>query len=273
MYCQTPLKIPLRQYSSESAEKLDAGALHGLTPRSGGDAAPRAEDAGAPARGAHGPLGIGAVAAGKAPAHRHALVLVLGLRARLVRARVTVAVTFVVGALVVVVPVDALHCELVAAGRLELALGQHRGLARVDLDLLREDVSVDDAAHQVAARRHRESERVARPDGNIRDGHAARQVDDFERRLGARDLEGARARRQHGEDDVLTATQREVEARVLRCARQARALAHRVLLGVVEGLRECDVAVACAIGGPEQAGREVVREERTVHVDGLVRVL
>src|SRR6185437_2423943 len=65
----------------------------------------------------------------------------------------------------------------------------------------------------------------------------------------------------------------EVEARVLGYGGEAGAVADRSLLGVVEGLLEGDVAVARSVGGAQEAGHEVVREEGAAEALGLVRVL
>src|SRR6185437_1464655 len=65
----------------------------------------------------------------------------------------------------------------------------------------------------------------------------------------------------------------EVEARVLGYGGEAGAVADRSLLGVVEGLLEGDVAIARAVGGAQEAGHEVVGEERSAEGLRLVRVL
>jgi len=59
---------------------------------------------------------------------------------------------------------------------------------------------------------------------------------------------------------------------MLRGLGQAGAVANGPLPRVVESLLKRDVSIAFAIRGAPEAGREVVREERTANAVGLVRV-
>ena len=164
-----------------------------------------------------------------------------------------------------------LQREALAAGQLELRVGEHHRGAGGDVDLLGVDATVAHAADYVAAGHEREAQLLA-AGRRLHHRDAAAEIDHLHG-VRLRDLEGAGAGRHLGEHDVLTPAQLHVEARMLRGGGHPRAVAHGALLRVLEDLLERDVAIAALVGGAEEPCRDVVREEGALHRAGLVRVL